>query len=199
MDVGIAEIVLVACLVTFTAVAAFLDVRFKRIPNALTVPVCLAGLVFNLVVGAADPASLGVESALAGLGWGALKALGGFATGFGILFVLWLIGGGGGGDVKLMAALGTWLGAGLTLRVFIVSTAFVVLGMVFVLVRTTFTGGISRTQKRYLAPIDTKKRRLSAAELQERRKRRRLMPYGVPVALGTWAVLAMTLAKTLVK
>ena len=31
--------------------------------------------------------------------------------GFGLLFVPWLLGGGGMGDVKLLAALGAWLGS----------------------------------------------------------------------------------------
>lgn len=30
--------------------------------------------------------------------------MGGFAVGFGILFLLWIIGGGGAGDVKLMVS-----------------------------------------------------------------------------------------------
>ncbi len=44
--------------------------------------------------------------------WGAVLALGGAAAGFGIFLVFYLLGGMGGGDVKLMAGFGALLGAG---------------------------------------------------------------------------------------
>ena len=48
---------------------------------------------------------------------GILNGLGGFGLGFGLFFVLWIIGSAGGGDVKLMGALSVWLGGSLTLKV----------------------------------------------------------------------------------
>jgi prepilin peptidase CpaA len=55
-----------------------------------------------------------------GLGWqmgrngwiGGLYALGGAGTGFGVFLIFYLLGGMGGGDVKLMAGFGALLGAG---------------------------------------------------------------------------------------
>jgi prepilin peptidase CpaA len=44
--------------------------------------------------------------------WGAVLALGGAAAGFAIFLVFYLLGGMGGGDVKLMAGFGALLGAG---------------------------------------------------------------------------------------
>ena len=57
---------------------------------------------------------------VAGLGWqlgqhgwiGALYALAGAAAGFGVFLVFYLLGGMGGGDVKLMTGFGALLGAG---------------------------------------------------------------------------------------
>jgi prepilin peptidase CpaA len=57
---------------------------------------------------------------VAGLGWqigqhgwrGALYALAGAAAGFGVFLIFYLLGGMGGGDVKLMAGFGALLGAG---------------------------------------------------------------------------------------
>jgi prepilin peptidase CpaA len=43
--------------------------------------------------------------------WGALNALAGGAAGFGVFLVFYLLGGMGGGDVKLMAGFGALLGA----------------------------------------------------------------------------------------
>ena len=87
--------VLAAAMVAFTAVAAGWDLREKRIPNKLTLPVFFAGWIYQAVYH----------------GWGGLADAGlGFLVGFGVLFVLWFIGGGGGGDVKLMGALSVWMG-----------------------------------------------------------------------------------------
>jgi len=75
--------------------ACLTDLRSRRIPNVLTFGAALAGLVFQFATG-------GVEAlGQAALGWllGALVFLLPFA-----------LGGLGGGDVKLLAALGAWLG-----------------------------------------------------------------------------------------
>lgn len=179
MDV--AKIVFIVAVVAFTLFAAIWDFRTKKLPNWLTVPGFFAAVVFHLVT-----------RMWADGWWGAVEALkfcgGGFAVGFGILLVLWLIGGGGAGDVKLMGALGAWLGAWLTLYVFIVSTAIILVASVLVLSWQMIARGIGYTKSRFLTPIDT---RASDEEKRRLKSRRRLMPYGVPVALATWVVLVL--------
>ena len=91
--------------------AAVTDLRWQRIPNWLTLPALPIGLIAQSVYG---------EGFLQGL----LGALGGFAA----LFVLFAIGSGGGGDVKLFTVVGSFVG-------------FHNLGVVFVLV--AITGGIA--------------------------------------------------------
>jgi prepilin peptidase CpaA len=75
--------------------AVSVDVRVRRIPNKLTFPLWLAGIGFWLVTGG-----------FAGLG----EAFGGMAIAGLPFFLLWMIGGGGAGDAKMMFAIGTWLG-----------------------------------------------------------------------------------------
>lgn len=72
--------------------AGITDIRKQIIPNVITYPVCLAGLGYALHQGRIAAALLA------------------FALGFGLGLVFYLIGGMGAGDVKLMAALGPWLG-----------------------------------------------------------------------------------------
>lgn len=76
-------------------VAAALDLKNRRIPNWLTGPVFLGGLVFATVVG-------GLPGLLDSL-LGALVMMLPF-------FLLFVFVRGGAGDAKLMAALGAWLG-----------------------------------------------------------------------------------------
>lgn len=164
----------------FTLIAAVSDLRSRRIPNKLTFPMFLLGLVFQTVFA----------------GWGGLADAGlGFLVGFGTLFLLWLVGGGGGGDVKLMGALSVWLGFRATLWVMILSTAIVLVGTVLSVIWTLMSRGLSGTKRRYMAKSDDDedKKRSSRGETIQERKQRRIMAYAVPVALATWAVVILRL------
>lgn len=165
------EIISTVLVAAFTATAAVIDLRTRRLPNWLTAPAVLLGLAFHTATGG-----------LSGLG----LSLAGLATGFGILFVLWLIGGSGGGDVKLMAALGAWVGFTPILIVFFVSAIVAGLGGTLVLGVRTVGRGWNRVRP-VLDPFNKKKTRRPTLE---QKSRRRLMPYAVPVALSTWLVLA---------
>lgn len=166
------EAMFITCVVVFTALGALCDFRTHKLPNKLTVTSFLFALVFHGVLGA-------TTAAWAGFGHAILQSLAGFAVGFGILFVLWLIGGGGGGDVKFMGALGAWLGPQQTVVVFFVSVVFVAIGTLMVLTHRFLRGGLARTKQ---STVDNQ-------TSKSRNHRRRLLPYGVPVALATWSVL----------
>ena len=173
------RIILIVCVVAFTAFAAVTDWRFKKLPNKLTVSALVAALVFHLIYGL-------VRGGAVGAGQQLLFALAGFATGFSVLFVLWLIGGGGGGDVKFMGALGAWLGAVLTFQVFIVSAVLIGIGGLLVFAWGFIDQGLMKTRSRYLERSD---RPRPEKDEQRAKVRRRLMPFGVPAALATWLVL----------
>ena len=79
------------------ALASAIDLRSRRVPNLLTMPL----------------AALGVLLAAAGLGTvSAGGAIAGCLLGLLIMLPLHVLGGTGAGDVKLMAAFGTLLGPG---------------------------------------------------------------------------------------
>jgi len=190
------QIIFVVCVVTFTAVAAVFDARIKRLPNVLTVPAFFAGILFTAVFGPLGSLAEGVGGRL-------LFSLGGFGVGFGILFVLWIIGGGGGGDVKFMGALGAWLGPIVTFEVLVVATAFSALGSMAMLVREHIRLGPSRAARRYISrqslEVKRGKGKIATQTRQQRMVRRRLMPFGVPAALATWCVLAFVLCQNLMR
>jgi prepilin peptidase CpaA len=173
------ELFYVAAVASFTMVAAISDLRTRRLPNWLTVPAFVAGVLMHTAV-----------NGLAGLGFSLL----GFATGFSLLLVLWLTGGGGGGDVKLMGALGAWLGVSLTLGVFLISALLAAVATVAVLLAGMLSHGFGFVQRRYLAAGSasrpTSRNAAGPEERRRRQERRGILPYAVPVALGTWLVLA---------
>jgi prepilin peptidase CpaA len=88
---------------TLTLWIAWGDMKTRRIPNYLTFGTALAGLAFNLL-----------GRGLPGLVDGIL----GMLVGFAFLILPYLLGGTGAGDVKALAALGAWLGPGLTVMFF---------------------------------------------------------------------------------
>jgi prepilin peptidase CpaA len=77
------------------ATAGVWDLRTRRIPNVLTLGAAASGLVYHVVTG-------GLNSGLA--------SVGGLLIGAVPMFLQFALGGMGAGDVKLMGALGAWLG-----------------------------------------------------------------------------------------
>jgi len=75
--------------------AAVIDVRTHRIPNILTFGSAAVALVYHAWTGG-----------LSGLG----ASAGGWAIGVALFLPLFLLRGMGGGDVKLLGAVGAWLG-----------------------------------------------------------------------------------------
>jgi len=100
------EALTVAAVLASAGTGAAVDLRTRRVPNALTL----------------TASALGLTSAAAGAGEVALgAAFAGFLLGLAVMLPGHLLGGTGGGDVKLMGALGTWVGPALILRVFLYS------------------------------------------------------------------------------
>lgn len=181
----ISTVLLTLCVAAFTATAALIDWRTRKLPNWLNVSCLVGALVFHFAVGLLSPEG-GIWVALDRLMW----ALLGFATGFSILFVLWAIGQGGGGDVKLMGALGAWLMPQMTLFVFIGTYVLVLLLILFLLAWSLLTGQWGKITK------EASKRRGKKKKADVRKRPwQRVIPYGVSVALATWLILAVYLVR----
>lgn len=162
---------LVIAVVLTTAIAAATDWRMWRIPNYITVPAAVTGVVFHGV-------------APAGSGWG--FALAGFAVGFAVLLLPWLLGGGGMGDVKLLAALGSWLGPLYILVAFAVSALVAgLLALAAVILRST---GACKTQH-------VREHTEAGPHFNRRPVGQRSLPFAIPLALGTWLVVGWLLIR----
>ncbi len=85
-------------------IASWIDLRSRRVPNLLTMPLACAGLL----LAATGTSGLTVTDALFGC-----------AVGLGVMLPLHILGGTGAGDVKLMAAFGALLGPAGVLGAFV--------------------------------------------------------------------------------
>ena len=95
--------------ITGVAIAAWTDVRTRRIPNGLTFSLILIGFALN--------------SYLNGLA-GIKLSFFGLALGIFFLYIPFTVGGVGAGDVKLLAALGSLLGPVSVFQIFLASAVF---------------------------------------------------------------------------
>ena len=98
--------IILACAVLVSLVAGYTDLRWRRIPNWITVPAMVSGLALN-----------GVYS-----GWMGLKvSLLGAGLGLLLLLPFVLLRSLGAGDWKLAGALGSFLGPGVMINVLVLS------------------------------------------------------------------------------
>ena len=167
-----------ALVAIFVLLCAIVDYRTKKIPNWLTVSGAAIGLAYNCVA----PHGIGPWWALAG-----------FAVGFSLLILPWLLGGGGMGDVKMLAALGTWLGPVMILMAFGLGAILASVGAIAVLMISTVSVGVSATQRRYVAARADASGSAAVSDLP--RKPSRVLPFAVPIAMATWLVLVWQLLR----
>ena len=96
--------------------AVITDLKWQRLPNYITVPMLALGLLLNIVrstwLGSmGEPGRFfGLTGVFGGIVEGIGFAIAGFAVAFALFVVLLTLKKCGAGDVKLMAALGAWVG-----------------------------------------------------------------------------------------
>ncbi|RMG01768.1 MAG: prepilin peptidase [Planctomycetota bacterium] len=159
-------------------VAAWIDGRQLKVPNWITFPLIVSGWVAS-----------GVMFGWSGLGWSLL----GTAVGLGLLLPAYAIGGMGAGDVKLLAGVGAWVGMTHTLWAFAISA---IVGAVLAVIMVLAKGKWRHHQNQFFGILmeifyirDPEK---LAAIAAERKPRMMLLPYGIPIAIGTIAYFAFT-------
>jgi len=157
-------------------VAAATDIWKFKVYNALTLPLLVSGLLYHAFRAELADSLLGV------------------LFGFAALIVLYIIGGMGAGDVKLMAAVGAWLGMPLTFYVFIASS---LAAGVYSIGLVVWTGQVGETAVnlqilwlrlasvgRYLGSDDKVE-----SEVRRSDRRKRIIPFAAMVAIGLVATL----------
>ncbi|MEW5979817.1 MAG: prepilin peptidase [Acidobacteriota bacterium] len=149
--------------------AALWDFRTRRIPNWITYPGMAAAVMLHL----------------AAHGWpGVTHSLLGLATGFGLLFLVYLAGGMGAGDVKLLSAVGAFLGPSLVFASFL-WTALVggALAMLAILYKRAAVQTLRNLQQLLFGWMLKASQRDLNLTIQNNSLIK--LPYGIAIALGT--------------
>lgn len=152
-------------------VAAVIDGWKLKVPNWLTFPLILSGWIYS-----------GLAFGWEGLGYSVL----GTAAGLAMLLPLYAIGGMGAGDVKLLAGVGAWVGTTVTLYSFCLSA---LIGGVIAMAMVAWRRAWQKHQNQFwmiLGEIMTIRNPEQLAAIAASRKSSMLLlPYGIPIAIGT--------------
>jgi len=157
-------------------VAAVIDGAILKVPNWLTFPFIVCGWMHCTM-----------QAGLSGLGFSLL----GTFVGMMLLLVLRNVGGMGAGDVKLLAGIGAWLGTEVTLYAF---AATAVVGGVIAVAMILKSGQWHKhwaMAHQILHEWKTIRKPEQLAKIaRERKPDMKLLPYGIPMAIGSIAYFA---------
>jgi prepilin peptidase CpaA len=162
------QLVYLGTAVAFAGVAAVHDLLTKKIPNWITGPGIVLGVLMHLALGG-----------FAQAGWSMLAGLVA-----GLLFLLvYLAGGMGAGDVKLITAIGCLVGIG-SIKDVLVASVF--LGSILALALAAKHGRVRETMRNVIALIahHTQNGLIPHPELNVTQQETLRLPYALPIALG---------------
>jgi prepilin peptidase CpaA len=166
-------------LIALILTAAVYDVRYRRIPNWLTIGGVLAGIALNSFIYRGWP---GLQLSLVGL-----------AVGFAAYFILYSLRAMGGGDVKLMAAIGALVGVRDWFGIFLITA---IIGGVAGLVMVAMRGRLKKTLWNVGFILSEMRRGRPAyagrEELNVRSPKSVGLPHGAVIALGTIVFLGLS-------
>lgn len=167
-------------LVTITlVVAAVIDGLQLKVPNWLTFPMIVSGWVYSI--------------GFSGLPWyeGLMYSMAGTVVGLLLLLPAYAIGGMGAGDVKLMAGIGAWVWVEVTMYSFAVSAVVGgVIAVCMVLISKSWQKHHGQFWMIWNEILTVKDPDQLAAIATERKPSMMLLPYGIPMAIGTIAYFA---------
>jgi prepilin peptidase CpaA len=161
----------------FAIIAAYIDGKELRVPNKITFPMIISGWIYSAIFYGMD-----------GQGWyiGLMWSLAGTAVGIATLLPAYAVGGMGAGDVKMMAAIGAWVHCTITFYAFCVSA---IVGAILAVIMVIAAGEGRKHFNQFffiLNEITTIQNPETLAEIAtERKSSMRLLPYGIPLAIGT--------------
>lgn len=157
----------------FVIVAATIDGWKLKVPNVLTYPFIVAGWGYSFW-------TAGWE----GLGWSLLGTL----VGLGVLFAVYLIGGMGAGDAKMLAGIGAWVWVEAVWNVFLLTVVIGgVIAAIMILVSGRWKEHVAKAQLILTELTTERNTEVIFQNAAARKSEMTLLPYGIPIAIGAIA------------
>jgi prepilin peptidase CpaA len=165
--------------------AVYSDIKYKKIPNKLTIPISIFGMIFWTIYSKLD---------------GLQFSLGGLIVGLLVFIIPFALGGMGAGDVKLMAAVGSLMGWKLTVYSALLTA---IAGGIIVIGYTIYKGYFIKMIRNFGTVLHKKilyyaylithnekiMMRFRALRDEKPNFEKTYIPYGVAIAIGTLTVL----------
>lgn len=182
------NLILQGVLIILVIITAICDIRTHKIPNVLTFPAILTGVLLNTIINGFQGLSFSII---------------GFFIGMALFFIPFALGAMGAGDVKLMGAIGSLMGW----RFAVIATFFsAIAGLFVVIVYLIYQKKLFYLLKKYFILIarliiqfltlSLKSEKLDQVhknlflEKHESHTEKLYVPYGVAIALGTLFTLS---------
>ncbi len=156
--------------------ASWIDFSQRRVPNLLNLALIVTGFVAQFSY----------------FGWsGVANGAYGLLAGFGLLIVPWMMHAMGAGDVKLMAAIGVWLGPLMTFYSFALGAVIGGLVAVVMILSTRRLGAACANMAIILNKCSARDTVFSEyGSVKSFGDSTALLPYGVPLTAGTLIMLS---------
>lgn len=158
-------------------IAAVIDGYKLKVPNWITYPLILSGWIASALM-----------FGWSGLGWSLVGTLVGLA----LLLPAYAIGGMGAGDVKLLGGVGAWVWGTVTFYAFCISA---VVGGVIALGMVVYARKFQHHRAQFSAILTEifviRDPNQLATIAAERKSSMMLLPYGIPIAIGTIVYFAL--------
>jgi prepilin peptidase CpaA len=169
-------------LLAVAGTAAYYDLRYRRIPNALSVGGVCAGLLVHLVLS----------------GWGGLaRSAAGLGLAFAVYLLLYLAHAMGAGDVKLMAAVGAIAGPADWFRVAVLAWfAGAVLALLLVTARRRLRRTLWNVAFILREWMAGRPPYLTREDLDVKSEQALRLPHGLSIAAGVLAAVVLSLRRS---
>lgn len=160
-------------LLTLILISFVTDIHKRKIYNAVTLPVIASGFILNIIYAGFN---------------GFILSGSGFLLGLALLFIPFLVGGIGAGDVKLFAAIGALKGPTFVFYTFLFTG---IIGGIVAIIILFKQRRLKSSVKRIVFAVSLIKQDKDAINSIEKKDLSPSFPYGVPILLGTLSTLIL--------
>ena len=158
---------LLAFVAPILMVVIYYDYKWRRIPNFITVPLIIFGFMLQFIIG----------------GWtGCKSSLMGLFIGSGVFFLLYLSGGMGAGDVKLMGGTGALLGVD---KIFAALILIIFIGGLMAIIKIVKRTLCSKSKDKLIFRNWFSKEGCLSNNKDNMLSKSETIPYGIAISIGT--------------